>query len=45
MINNFKSMKISEIRKILLKRGFKVSRLNRNKINKDLKKYLFNCRF
>ena len=37
MINNFKSMKISEIRKILLKRGFKVSRLNRNKINKDLK--------
>ena len=37
MINKFKSMKISEIRKILLKRGFKVSRLNRNKINKDLK--------
>ena len=37
MINNFKSMKISEIRKILLKRGFKVSKLNRNKINKDLK--------
>ena len=30
-------MKISEIRKILLKRGFKVSKLNRNKINKDLK--------
>ena len=37
MINKFKSMKISEIRKILLKRGFKVSKLNRNKINKDLK--------
>ena len=37
MINNFKSMKISEIRKILLKKSFKVSRLNRNKINKDLK--------
>ena len=30
-------MQISQIRKILLKRGFKVSRLNRKKINKDLK--------
>ena len=37
MIHKFKSMQISEVRKILLKRGFKVSRLNRKKINKDLK--------
>ena len=37
MISNYRSMQISQIRKILLKRGFKVSRLNRKKINKDLK--------
>ena len=37
MISNYRSMQISQIRKILLKRGFKVSRLNRKKINRDLK--------
>ena len=37
MISNYRSMQISQIKKILLKRGFKVSRLNRKKINKDLK--------
>lgn len=31
MVNKYRSMNIEEIKKILLKKGFKISRLRRNK--------------
>ena len=37
MINKYKSMHITEIKKILLKRGFYVSRLRKKKFDKELK--------
>ena len=41
MIKNFKQMKISEINKILLKKGFKIIKYKKNKIHKDLKSIYF----
>ena len=37
MLNKYKTMKISEIKKILIRRGFKISRLKKSNSNKDFK--------
>ena len=39
MINNKNQMNLSELKKILLKRGFKVSKISKNKFNKDIKNF------
>ena len=41
MINKFRSMQISEIRKILYKRGFKISKLRKKDISKSTKNIYF----
>ena len=37
MLNKYKTMKISEIKKILIRRGFKISRMKKSNLNKDFK--------
>ncbi len=37
MLNKYKTMKVSEIKKILIRRGFKISRMKKSNLNKDLK--------